>query len=483
MKPKVEVVCAACGKPYLVSYKYFHMKVFITRVCISCSLKNRWYNNKVEMSEAAKISTTKLWQNSEYRDKVLAALPKAVKKPNKVVVKCPICMKDREVGRRYIQNPKNANRPCRACSMKSKWNNDEYRDKITDIAGENTKKLWENEDYRKAITESNSKTWSGRTEELSRRALSLWQNTEYRLKVISQTANIQRTSSIQILLYKLLDDLGVDYLKEGLETTIGYFTFDCLIKNKLCRDILIECQGDYWHTLPNNVNRDKSKFTYIDRYFPQYEIVYIWEHEFYEKDGVLDRLKAKLNIELETVGFEFNDVKLKHVERTNLRSFLDAYHYIGNGRGGTAIGAYLNDLLIGCVVFSPLLRQNIRQQFIGVDKLIELSRFCIHPRYHKKNFASWLISQSMKFASISSVIAYADTTIGHTGVIYKASNFKLHHRVSADYWYVDRDGFVMHKKTLYERARKQGLKEVEYASQFGYNKKFGGEKLCYVYQR
>jgi len=85
-----------------------------------------------------------------------------------------------------------------------------------------------------------------------------------------------------------------------------------------------------------------------------------------------------------------------------------------------------------------------------LNKVRELSRLCIHPSYHRKNFASWLISRAIKSIDADLIIAYADTTVGHSGTVYKAANFKFHHEVPPDYWYVDQDGYVMHKKTLYE---------------------------------
>ena len=483
----MKIICPVCNQPREVCKKYAQSR-HRNRPCLSCSMKKRWTNQeyRARSSESRSISSKRKWQDPEYRQKIISSLPKAVKKPTKTTIKCSVCGSERLVGRRYAQRKKqgenetNATRPCPSCSQKKKWLNPEYKQHMVKSVGENTKKMWKTPEFRKAVTESNSITWSNRTDELSKRALELWQSDEYRAKVTAQYALFPKISSIQLLLYQLLDTLKVDYFKEGPETTIGYFAFDCLIKNPAGRDILIECQGDYWHTLPNNVRRDKSKFTYIDKYFPQYEVMYIWEHEFYEKDGVLDRLKSKLGIELETIDFKLSDIELQPIERAALRSFLDAYHYIGHGRGGIVIGAYLKDILIGCVVFSSPLRQNIGQQFSGT--VLELSRFCIHPQYHKKNFASWLIAKSIQQVPFDTLIAYVDTTVGHAGTIYKAANFKLHHTVPADYWYSN-NGYVMHKKTLYERAKKQGLKEAEYANKFNYAKIYGGTKLCYFFER
>jgi hypothetical protein len=331
-----------------------------------------------------------------------------------------------------------------AAAIKSQWKNKEYRDKI--------KSVHDSEQYKTKMAAYRS-TQSG------------------------------RSSSIQNMLYSYLDELGVEYHQEGEKTRIGYYVFDCLIINGT-KKILIECQGDYWHSLPKSERNDRSKFTYISRYFPEYEIMYVWEHEFYCKDRVLDRLKLKLGFDIETKDFNFKDLTVREINSTETKTFLDLYHYLGKDRGGKSFGVFDGNLLIAAIVFSPPLRQNTAGQFKMIDgEVRELSRLCIHPSYHKKNFASWFIKKALKQIDYKLIIAYADTTVGHDGGIYKASNFKLHHTVPADYWYVDKDGYVMHKRTLYGRAVKQKMTESEFAETKGYIKKYGGEKLCFVYNQ
>ena len=325
--------------------------------------------------------------------------------------------------------------------------------------------LWRKEDYRKAhITAMN--------------------RPEVREKLaIARAAQSGRISSIQSKLYSYLDELGVEYYKESERTRIGFYVFDCLVMNG-DKKLLIECQGDYWHSLVNAERNDRSKFTYISRYFPEYEIMYVWEHEFYCKDRVLDRLKLKLGIDIETKEFNFSDLIVREIDNIEAKTFLDLYHYLGKDRGGKAFGVFDDDLLVAAIVFSPPLRQNTAGQFGLADgEVRELSRLCIHPSYHKKNFASWFIKRALKQIECKLVIAYADTTVGHDGGIYKASNFELHHTVPADYWYIDISGHVMHKRTLYGRAVKQKMTENEFAETKGYVRKYGGEKLCYIFSR
>ena len=426
------------------------------------------------------------WQDPEYRDEITN--------------KCYIAWQNRELRERAAE------------ISRSLWSKDEYRSKVIDalaialssveyreIQRHNAIKNWNSDDYRanvifgvkKAlldpvviakISESSKKMWANpdsRAYQCELRRLA-WKDPEYREKMAKARASQSgKISSIQKPLYKYLDDLGVEYYEEGPETKIGYYVFDCRVVVPDKRDILIECQGDYWHSLPKAVRNDRGKFTYIDRYFPEYEIIYVWEHEFSAKDRVLDRLKLKLGVSLETVDFDFRNIELREVSSRDVRGFLDAYHYIGKGRGGKCFGAYHNGDLVACCVFSSPLRQNIAQQF-GSGIVVELSRLCIHPSYHKKNFASWFIARALRNVDSDIVVAYADTTVGHIGTIYRSSNFELHHNVPPDYWYVDRDGFVMHKRTLYGRARRMSMGESDFAGKYGYVKKWGGEKLCFT---
>jgi hypothetical protein len=407
-------------------------------------MKKRWQNE--DYKRERREYTRKLLEDEEFKKKHSEATKVGMQKVN-----IPAILKQR-----YI-NPA-ARQKIREASIKS-WANPILRNKHS-IA-------------------MNSTTVRTKCSNGAKRA---WQDDSYRVRMAEARAiQSTRISRIQEMLYDFLDDLGVHYHREGEETRIGYYVFDCIIPNTCGKRLLIECQGDYWHSLPKSERNDKSKFTYISRYFPECEIMYIWEHEFYCKDRVLDRLKLKLGLSIETKQFYFDDLDIREVRSSDAREFLDLYHYLGKDRGGKSFGAYLRGELISCVVFSPPLRQNTAGQFGLTDGQIrELSRLCIHPSYHKRNFASWFIRRTLKLIDCNLVIAYADTTVGHSGAIYKASNFQLHHLVPADYWYIDTQGYVMHKRTLYGRAIKDHLTESGFAEKYGYIKKYGGEKLCFV---
>lgn len=428
---------------------------------------------------------------------------------SKITISCSKCDKEHIIRRDTYNNniKRNGEYLCHHCATikagkdgkysnikikseisKKLWKNNEFRNKITNASIVNnttdkykeeqrqrTIKLWENGEYKTSVSNSVRHALADPLirERISNGLRRKWLEDSYRSSVLLSLDRV-KTSSIQILLYNYLDDLDVDYIREGADTTIGYYTFDCLIpKYKL----LIECQGDYWHSLPKAIRNDRSKFTYISKYFPEYTIMYIWEREFYEKDSVLDRLKLKLGINIHVEDFDFKDLISRKIDRCSSNDFLQKYHYLGKSRGGIDYGLFLGDTLIAVARFSQLIRQNISHQF--PPNSVELSRLCVHPRYHKKNLLSWWIAR----IPIRPIVSYSDTTVGHTGAVYKASGFILHHTTEPDYWYVSQDGYVMHKKTLYNRAVNLKMTEREFAEKYGYHKKYGGSKLCFIKQR
>lgn len=357
-------------------------------------------------------------------------------------------------------------------SIKSRNVSDEVRQRLS----VSSKELWSKPEYRAKQIAIQTEYW----------------NLEHNKKRLAGFRSRQsgKVSSIQHILYSILDDLGVFYFREhgdaaaDPQCVIGPYNFDCVIPRN-GKSLLIECHGDYWHTQEKAIRVDRAKATYFERYLSnQYELKYLWEHEFACKEKVVELLKYWLDItQIEVADFELDNVCIKRAQAKDYRELLSKYHYLPNaGKGGLAYGAYLGDDLIAVCVFSPLIRQNIQIGEFARSATCELSRLCIHPRFQKKNLASWFISRCLKLLQgIDCVVSYCDTSFNHTGAIYKAVGFIQDAEVRPDYWYTDESGWVMHKKTLYKHAVKMSMKEAEYADMFGYKRIFGTKKLRFIY--
>lgn len=357
------------------------------------------------------------------------------------------------------------------------------------------KQSWTDEKRKQASIDCSRRMIAEIKEKISQNSRKLWRNEEYQSKVAIGRTNHPRVSSIQNILYSILDDLEVVYYREysdrpnDKETVIGPYGFDCVIPRDNKKTLLIECNGDYWHSLEKAIKNDKSKSTYINKYFSdQYELKYLWEHEFLCKERITETIKRWLDIKKhEIVDYQFNSVSVNsNPNRDDVKLLLSKYHYLPFvGKGGYVFGAYVGDVIIGACIFSPLVRQNVRTNQFNQKESLELSRLCIHPNYQKKNLASWFVSRCIKKLSddIKLIISYCDTTYNHDGAVYKSLNFKLDGVVPSDYWYVDENGWVIHKRKLYSHAVKMSMKESQFAELYGYKKVFGGEKLRFILER
>lgn len=187
--------------------------------------------------------------------------------------------------------------------------------------------------------------------------------------------------------------------------------------------------------------------------------------------------------------FEFTKIRIERSMSTDqAAAFLDQYHYAGFGRSASvAYNVLLGDELVAVVKFCPPIRQGIADTLeVSAEQLMELDRFCIHPARHKKNFASYTMSRVFKmlkrdFPQLSKLVSFADPRFGHEGIMYRSSNWEYHGKTSPSYYYQDKLGNEVNKKTLYTFARNRKMKEREYMVAFGYQKIMTPPKHKYSY--
>lgn len=112
-------------------------------------------------------------------------------------------------------------------------------------------------------------------------------------------------------------------------------------------------------------------------------------------------------------------------------SFVEKWHYSKNVNGLISDFCFrlLNEKgeLIGAMIYGKIAMRGVWKKYVdNEDDLIELRRLvCIDDT--PKNTESFFISKTIKWllwnTNIKKIISYADNTHGHTGTIYKASNF------------------------------------------------------------
>jgi len=506
---KVEAICR-CGSRATINRKCYrvNLKRNGAYLCQVCAIKRCTMNQ--EYREKCSMAAKEKWKDPTFRAKAVVAASKRWEN-QETVRKASLASKTK------WQDPDFKARMSEA--SKEKWQNPKFREKmwarvlekralrpppppkVPYVASEETKqrigvaskRMWENPKYKEYMMSLMKLKYEDEQYlmKLSERSKKVWQRPNHREKMAQILANCPKVSSLQTTFYSILDDLGVKYFREyenkaaDPECLVGPWSFDCVIPRPGKATLLVEVQG-YRHYWKEQEKRDKAKASYVAENFPdQYEVKYVWDHEFSCKDRVTNTVKYWLGLtQMELLDFNFDDVVIKKCQAKDYRLLLSKYHYLPNaGRGGISLGAFLKDELIAVCVFSPLVRQNIKVEGYDPKRTKELSRLCIHPSYQKKNFASWFISRCLKMLEdVSCVISYSDTTFNHNGAVYKASNFILDGEVPPDYWYVKDDGWVMHKKALYDHAKGLRMSERDYAEKMGYRKVFGKKKLRFIYE-
>lgn len=279
-------------------------------------------------------------------------------------------------------------------------------------------------------------------------------------------------SSLENKLKCYLDKRNIKYEQQfGL----GRFRYDFKIGN-----VLVEVQGSYWHSREGRRERDFNKANLaLDN---GYKLVVIWDHEIDKEDLVVNRIINNI----EKPVFDFKQCVIKEASWNDAKFLLESFHYQGAGRSGYCVGAFVDDTLAAVVVYTKPVRQEIAiKQGVDYSKILELSRFVIHPSYQSKNFSSWFLSKSIKNLKkhrkgIVRLVTFADLTYAHSGIIYKATNWVFDGYSEPSYWYF-KNGALKHKKTVWNAARSVGMSESEYAASKHYIKVVGHSKKRFTF--
>lgn len=123
--------------------------------------------------------------------------------------------------------------------------------------------------------------------------------------------------------------------------------------------------------------------------------------------------------------------KVELCQRNEIKDFVEKWHYsksINGLRVSYCFKLLDGENLIGAMIYGNLAMANCYKKYVELENdIIELRRLCCiddTPR----NTESYFIGQTLKWleknTSIKKVVSYADPEFGHSGGIYKATNFQ-----------------------------------------------------------
>ena len=143
-------------------------------------------------------------------------------------------------------------------------------------------------------------------------------------------------------------------------------------------------------------------------------------------------------------------------ERSEIRSFIETHHYSKSINGVKSTFCFkilFKERLVGAILFGQL-STTAWKKFSNVEEeVLELRRLVLVDAA-KKNSESRVISKAIKQikkanSAVKFIVSYADPNYGHTGVIYRASNFKFVGMSGKDKGFVDTEtGKLYHSRAL-----------------------------------
>ena len=278
------------------------------------------------------------------------------------------------------------------------------------------------------------------------------------------------TPSTERLVASVLKDrYSVEFIPKYV---IGPYEFDFFIPSL---NLLIECQGDYFHDFKTNgysgLPKDRAKSSYIENN-TSFKLIWIYEHEIH-----LGRINKILDFHIHKivepdVSLDLKDLNFREISSKEAHVFLSSYHYLGNiGGVSKCYGAFLGELLISVAVFGGVTRnQSIKrlndklQTNFGPKDIRELRRFCIRPNVKARNVASYSLKRFIGLlGNARAILSFADSTVNDIGTIYKASNWKELGTTGVSYHYLDPStNKVIHKKTVWDQAKSNHMKENDF---------------------
>tara|TARA_R100000315_G_C5170792_1_gene98564 strand:+ start:78 stop:686 length:609 start_codon:yes stop_codon:yes gene_type:complete len=180
-------------------------------------------------------------------------------------------------------------------------------------------------------------------------------------------------------------------------------------------------------------------------------------------------------------------------DRKEIKNFVEKHHYsksINGVKSSFCFSVKHCDVLVGGIIYGEMSTTAWKKFAKKENEVLELRRLVLLDEC-PKNSESRVISKSLLWINknvkhVKRVVSYADPNYGHTGIIYRASNFNLHSMSAKDYGFKDKEtGKVYHSRALRTRYKgdfKPFVKKLRAKLENGLLEKIDLKpKYCFVY--
>jgi len=187
------------------------------------------------------------------------------------------------------------------------------------------------------------------------------------------------------------------------------------------------------------------------------------------------------------------DLVITPCAATAVRDFIESNHYSKSINGVKITQCFKvthGYEIVGAVLFGQLSTTAWKKFGQSESEVLELRRLVLLDECgmnSESRVIGWCIRWLKKNTpSVRTIVSYADPMHGHTGVIYKASNFTMIGKTPNDKGYRDETGKVYHSRamrTKYKGEYKPFVKRLRAKLEAGVLESITLEgKYCYVYK-
>lgn len=162
-------------------------------------------------------------------------------------------------------------------------------------------------------------------------------------------------------------------------------------------------------------------------------------------------------------------VEVYEIEHHIAKPFIERWHYSNKVPTGKNIffGCFIDNELYAVANYgigvnshqASFLKRVTGYGDLSNDNLLELKRLCRREPREEKYYLSNFLSKCHKLLRVKNykyIVSFSDPMHGHSGGIYKASNFKHLGVTNAEYHVIDKDGVVRHRRYPYRYAERNG---------------------------
>lgn len=152
-----------------------------------------------------------------------------------------------------------------------------------------------------------------------------------------------------------------------------------------------------------------------------------------------------------------------------VKRFIRRWHYSGSTKGTSSkfvFGLHDGTELIGVAIVGNPFGVRVKEKYsrgLGTETVYELRRLCCIDET-PKNTESYFISKILKWlkknSNCKTLISYSDPFYGHSGIIYKAANFKYLGKQKYSTYGFKYQGKIFHQRNTSQVSTKGGLTEL-----------------------